>query len=315
MNYASLAAASAQPLPQVMIRKGEFTDPARSRIIPYKLYYPEGLAEKVPLIIWSHGFGGSRDGAAFLSRFMAAHGYVLLHTTHIGTDSSLWEGKPGHPWDILRQTKVTRENSLNRFYDIPFVLDHLPDFLKDNPPIAPFVDTATIGMSGHSFGAMTTQVMAGMRVPDLNDNLIQIKEPRFKAGILYSPVPIRHLSDAPDAELYGGITLPLQHQTGTDDASPLENFGFRQRLSVFENSAGPRHLLIKHDGDHMVYNGTRGKLEANPKRARHEELIQTVALAYWDMMLKNDESAKAWLTGPGVQDFVQGEGEYKIEDA
>ncbi|MCD8497412.1 MAG: hypothetical protein LRZ85_04615 [Alphaproteobacteria bacterium] len=249
-----------------------------------------------------------------MSRFLAGHGYILLHTTHIGTDSSLWEGKPGHPWDILRQTKVTRHNSLDRFYDIPFVLDQLPAFVKEHADIGPFIDTENIGMSGHSFGAMTTQVMAGMRVPDLNENLIQIKEPRFRAGILYSPVPIRHLSEAPAEELYGGITLPLQHQTGTDDASPLENFGYEQRLAVFENSPlSPRHLLVKQDGDHMVYNGTRGKLEVNPKREKHEEIIQAAALAYWDMMLKNDSAAREWLTGPGVQDYMKGEGQYRIE--
>ncbi|MCD8563293.1 MAG: hypothetical protein LRY54_04525 [Alphaproteobacteria bacterium] len=315
MNYASLFADDAAPLSNALIRKGEFTDPTRGRTIPYKLYYPDNLTEKVPLIVWSHGFGGNRDGAAFLSRFLAGHGYIILHTTHIGTDSSLWEGKPGHPWDILRQTKVTRQNSLDRFYDIPFVLDQLPAFINENPEFGPFIDTDNIGMSGHSFGAMTTQVMAGMRVPDHNNNLIQIKEERFKAGILYSPVPIRHLSDAPAEELYGGITLPLQHQTGTEDASPLENFGFEQRLAVYEHSQGPRHLLIKQGGDHMVYNGTRGKLEVNPKREKHEQIIQTAALAYWDMMLKNSAEAKTFLTGPGMQDYMKGEGAYKIIEA
>jgi hypothetical protein len=127
-------------------------------------------------------------------------------------------------------------------------------------------------------------------------------------------VPIKHLSSAPDAELYGDITLPLQHQTGTDDASPLENFGYEQRLAVFNNSKGKRHLLVKYDGDHMVYNGTRGKLEANPKRGRHEEIIARAALSYWDMMLKNDAAAREFLTGPGVQNFIGTDGEYRIHD-
>lgn len=303
-----------QPLANVLLRKGEFVDPARGgRIIPYKLYYPEPLSEKLPVIVWSHGFGGNRDGAGFLSRFLAGHGYFILHITHLGTDSSLWEGKPGHPWDILRQTKVTRESSLNRFADVPFVMDSLPQFVKDHPDIGPFMDLERVGMSGHSFGAMTTQVMAGMRFPDLQDNLIQMTEQRFKAGILYSPVPIAHLSDAAPSELYSGITLPLQHQTGTDDASPLENFGYDQRLAVFNHSHAPRHLLVKYDGDHMVYNGTRGKLEVNPKRARHEDIIQRAALAYWNMSLKNDANAKTWLHGEGIQNFIKGDGEYRIE--
>ena len=79
---------------KILLKRGELIDTARNnRIVPYKLYYPEDLDMALPLIIWSHGFGGNRDGAAFLSRYIAEHGYALLHVTHIGTDSSLWEGK------------------------------------------------------------------------------------------------------------------------------------------------------------------------------------------------------------------------------
>lgn len=76
--------------------------------------------------------GGTRDGAGFIARFLAAHDYVLLHIQHDGTDSSLWMGKEGHPWDIIRQTKITRGTTLNRFRDVKFVLDNLEQIERSN---------------------------------------------------------------------------------------------------------------------------------------------------------------------------------------
>ncbi len=295
MNYPNII----EPY-KVLLNKGEFIDETRDgRVIPYKIYYPvdHGL-EKVPVIIWSHGFGGNRDGAAFLSRFLAGQGYVLVHITHHGTDSSLWEGKKGHPWDILRQVKIPRETTINRFKDVPFVLDQLPTWMDEHPDIGAFMDLDHLGMSGHSFGSMTTQVMAGQKFPDADGSLIGMKDDRFKAGILYSPVPIRHLvsDDVTNDMIYGSIDIPLLHMTGTEDESPLEGHGYEHRLDVYRHTGCPeKYLLVKEGGDHMVYNGTRGKLKDNDLRELHEEQIKIGALAFWDAMLKDNATAQAYI--------------------
>ena len=58
---------------RVLLKRGEFVDSDRDdRVVPYKIYYPvEHDLKKMPVIVWSHGFGGSRDGASFISRFIA----------------------------------------------------------------------------------------------------------------------------------------------------------------------------------------------------------------------------------------------------
>ena len=290
----------------VTMRREKLTDAARAdRVVPLKIYIPD-VPGPLPLILWSHGLGGGADGAAFLSRFLAGQGFVVVHVQHAGTDTGLWEGKPGHPWDVIRATKIPRSAALARFADIPFVLDRLARLNL------PALDSTSFGMSGHSFGALTTQVMAGQLYPDEQDNLQSLREPRFKCGILYSPVPMGHLSTASPAELYGPIALPLLHMTGTMDASPIENFGYEQRLAVFENARGAQqNLLVLNDGDHMVYNGSRGKLADNPHRAAHEEIIKIMALAYWNAHLKQDAAALTWLSGTGVQDYLADRGTYR----
>lgn len=284
---------------KVLLKRGEFVDEARGgREVPFKIYHPAEHEEgQSPVVIWSHGFGGNRDGASFISRYLASHGYTSVHITHAGTDSSLWEGKPGHPWDHLRKASVTRETTLNRFYDVPFVLDQLPGWADENPEIGAMLDFSRFGMSGHSFGAMTAQVMAGQKFPDENEKLISLREPRIVAGILYSPVPIRHLvGETPEPHIYGPIDIPLLHMTGTEDDSPIEGFGYERRLVVHEHSAHPeKYLQILQGGDHMVYNGTRGKLADNPLRAEHEEQIKIAARAFWDAHLKDDRAARKFI--------------------
>lgn len=296
----------------VLIVKGVLHDDARDRDVPYKLYFPTGINEKVPVVVWSHGLGGSRDGAGFIARFVASHGYAVLNIQHVGTDSSLWEGKPGHPWDNIRKAQIPRQASLDRFADVPFVVDHLSDIAAAHPEAGAVMDMGTLGMSGHSFGALTTQVMAGQLYPkEGKGNLTSMPEKRFKAGILYSPVPIPHLTDAAPDELYAPIAMPLFHMTGTDDASPVEKFGYQDRLAVFEHSKAERHLLVLKDGDHMVYNGSRGQLEENPKRRVHEDIIKVASVPYWDAYLKNDKAAFEWLTGGGFAAWLGDEGTYQ----
>lgn len=298
---------------KVLMARGDFIDPLRdSRRVPYKIYYPSDSPGPVPVIIWSHGLGGSRDGAGFISRFLASHGYVIVHVQHPGTDSSLWEGKPGHPWDVIRNTPFSFDDVVNRYRDIPFVLDQLPQWAAENPAAGQRMDLSKLGMSGHSFGASTTQIMAGQSFGKPGQ-LQQLAEPRFKAGILYSPVPSANTESPRDA-IYGTISLPLFHMTGTADTSPIEKFGYERRLEVSQYSGSAAlALLILNDGDHMVYNGSRGQLGDNPKRKDHEDIIKVAALSYWDAYLKNDSAARDWLLAGGFSAWLRDEGVFSFK--
>ncbi len=293
---------------RILIARGDFVDADRqNRKIPYKIYYPAEGNDASPVIVWSHGLGGNRDGAGFISRFLSAHGYVVVHIQHKGTDSSLWEGQSGHPWDVIRAAKIPRRAVLDRYRDVPFVLDQLPVFAAEHPEIGARMDMGHLGMSGHSFGANTTQIMAGQKL-GYGRRQYTLRDSRFACGILYSPVPSYNRKDPPRS-LYGGIAIPLLHMTGTEDTSPVEGFSYTRRLEVFENSGGPdQYLLVLNDGDHMVYNGSRGKLGENPKRARHEQIIKIAALAFWDGYLKDDPTARDWLGGAGFARFISTEG-------
>lgn len=303
--------ADSEPL-RVLIKRGDFIDKNRGdRTVPYKLYYPDihhnkndntlGIKPPFPLIIWSHGLGGTRDGAAFIARFIASHGYVLAHIQHDGSDDSLWRNEEGHPWDVIRRkTPIPYGVTRNRYLDVSFALDEIIKLIKSDETLHHITNTQNIGMSGHSFGALTTQVMAGQVVGD-GDVPERFKEPRFKAGILYSPTP-NFRTQLPLPQIYGPIDMPLLHMTGTNDDSPVEKFGYEKRREVFDHAEGKNQHFFAIDGaDHMVFNGSRGKLDNYDDIETDKDIIKLISLAWWDAFLKGDKAAYDWLHTGGPE--------------
>src|SRR5277367_31956 len=68
-------------------------DAARDRDIPLRVYLPTNTAP-VPVILFSHGLGGNREGSQFMGEHWAARGYVAVFLQHPGSDDSVWKGKP-----------------------------------------------------------------------------------------------------------------------------------------------------------------------------------------------------------------------------
>ena len=288
----------------VNIRTGHWEDrrQAGPRKVSYKHYYPKAHfeGEKLPVVLWSHGLGGSIDGAAFIARFIAGHGYHVIHIQHPGTDDSLWQGKPGDPWEHIRRAHIPRRQTLQRLQDVPFAIDQIERWNESDPDFAGSFDLEAVGMSGHSFGAFTAQVMAGMQM-GRGKRLYSLKEPRIRAALPYSPPPSSNKTDPKD-RIYGPIDIPLFVMTGTADDSPVGGWPYTWRLPVY-NAAGARekHLLVLDRGDHLVFNGTRRSPPPGVDREAQKRTINVASLAFWDAYLKRDPGAQnslisgAWL--------------------
>ena len=76
---------------EVAVLLAAWQDSRRQRQVPVKIYYPADGAGPFPVIIFSHGLGGSREGYQYLGRHWASHGYVSVHLQHIGSDQAVWE--------------------------------------------------------------------------------------------------------------------------------------------------------------------------------------------------------------------------------
>jgi dienelactone hydrolase len=109
-----------------------------------------------PLVIFSHGKGGTRLQSNFYTAYLASHGYVVVAPDHSG-DTIV---------ELLREVKAagtieadsTVEALVYRPEDIIAILDLLPDVLDDE--LNARVDYDHVGVSGHSFGAITSFLSA-----------------------------------------------------------------------------------------------------------------------------------------------------------
>jgi len=80
----------------------DWVDSARNRKVPVKIYYPEKGQGPFPVIVFSHGLGGSRDGYEYLGRHWASHGYVSVHLQHLGSDDAVWRESKEPAKDLAR---------------------------------------------------------------------------------------------------------------------------------------------------------------------------------------------------------------------
>ena len=138
----------------------EWNDPLRGRAVPVRLYLPVSIepGARVPLVVFSHGIGGSRRGYSYLGSYFAANGIASLHVQHVGSDRTLWIGNPFALVGRLHDAAQERE-AVNRVLDLRYALDQL--LAGEHGSI---IDASEIVVAGHSYGANTALLAAGARV-------------------------------------------------------------------------------------------------------------------------------------------------------
>ena len=290
--------------------EGVWHDGARSRDVPYLIRYPSDGAGPFPIVVFSHGLGGSARGASYYGDHLASHGYVVVYVQHAGSDTAVWRGvlKPGAPFAVenvdaraLARTVADPKITLDRFGDIPFALHEIEAINAAPGLLHGKIDTSREGMSGHSFGAVTTQAMAGQVFP----TGATAPHTPFKAFLAMSPSSDQR---GDDERAFARFDRPFLFLTGTkDDFSirPGETDMARKRLRPYEVMKGaPATLVVMNGGDHMVFSGRQETGRSLPRDERFRTIVKAASLAFWDAYLKDDPAALAYLRDGGLKTFA-----------
>lgn len=299
--FAQVSLAASYPTTRpVPISSKELTwhDAARNRDVPVKIYSPKEIASPVPVIVFSHGLGGSREGYSYFGEYMASLGYVVVHMTHIGTDSSVINSI-GTARQDLAKTTLDPRSTLNRIQDVKFTLDQVEKANAKGGLFEGKLDLKNIGIAGHSYGSLTTMIAAGEKFVMPGGREISMPDPRIKAALaMSSPAPREEKNYA---AAYKEIKIPVFHMTGTQDDSPIGDTSAAERRVPFDNTKNAEAwLLTLKDGDHKVFGG-RVTMESrmNDREKAQHEIIKNFAAAFFDQHLKGSESAKKWLNESG----------------
>lgn len=281
------------------IMDGGFFDDKRDRDVPYRVYHPAEQTAPAPVVIFSHELGGSKEGAAYLGKHLAANGFIAFHIQHPGSDESIIEEAGPDQEDIDKAlTKAVKKprNALNRFRDVPFVIDTITAMNTADGDMKGLFDLNHIGLAGHSFGARATLIAAGERVgPGLS---FSFKEPRLKAAIVLSPNTPR--KDVNYDKAYRDIDIPILHITGTQDFGALPEHRMtapEMRIVPFTKiNNSDQYLLVLDNADHSTFSGRRlGSADETAEDTRHVSAVKDATLAFFRATLLDDDEAMAWL--------------------
>jgi len=275
------------PVPVVSVRGITLPSDAGGGDLRLRVSAPVA-GSRLPVVLFSHGFGSSMDAYGPLVDHWAAHGFVVVQPTYLDARRlGLADDDPRRP-GIWRQ----------RVADARRVIDHLVTIMQQVPGLADRTNPKRLAAVGHSFGGQTTSMLLGARMTasgtgeDMSDS-------RLACGILLASggkggedlsALGREITPYLDST-FSAMRSPTLVVAGDADKSPLTVRGPDWFYDPYYLAPGSNALLTLFGGEHML-GGISGyevteTTDENPDRVR---LIQEVTLAYLRRCLLDDGS-------------------------
>jgi predicted dienelactone hydrolase len=284
-------------------------DESRQREIPLRIYLPAD-ADSSPVVLFSHGLGGTREGCVYLGKHWSTRGYVVVFLQHPGSDDSVWKDTPIRKRMAAMQQAASSQNFVMRISDVRAVLNQLEEWNKDESHVlSGRVDMQRIGMSGHSFGAVTTQAVSGQSFPPGGP---LFTDARIKAAIAFSPSSPRR---GEPKQAFGRVKIPWLLVTGTKDASPIGGQTVESRMAVYPHlPAGiDKYELVLHNAEHSAFTDRALPGDKMERNENHHRVILALSTAFWDTHLQNNESARKWLHGAEPRSVIEQKDRWQLE--
>lgn len=279
------------------VQDDQFTYDGRK--VPLRFYLPES-SDAVPVVLLSHGLGGTRAGGTYLGEHWASRGYAVVAMQHAGSDIEIIKNAPrGKRMDVVKEA-ASAANAKARYDDVKATINYLEQQSKADGKYAGRLDLSKIGMSGHSFGAVTTQAVSGQNYSAMGQ---MHTDSRIDAALALSPSPP---TVGKNAGPFAKVAIPWMLMTGTKDESPIgRNGDAASRREVFKGlpKSGHFYELVLHDAVHAAFGDSRRRnTDRNPN---HHQAIKALATAFWDAYLKKDEAAREWLDSPKAKSVLE----------
>lgn len=302
-------------------------DGKRNKDLEVLVRFPKAKGQDTgpwPIVVFSHGAGGSKRAFPELTAHWASHGYVVIAPTHSDSISQRVRDGKDAPRILDPEGRAALRGDVNpadRVADVKLILDMLDEVEAKveglrGPDGKGRIDRTRAAMAGHSAGALTTQWAIGIKGLGSRVGIGPTADPRFKCGLVISGQGVT--GGRFNADSWSEIMVPILVITGSLDTSPpqMGNETPETRQHPFVYSRGtakggpPAYLLFIEGATHSSYAGKATSRTLGEKPTTDVEQIQkavaSATLATLDAHVKADEAARAFLTSERMKDVIPG---------
>ncbi|WP_190517930.1 alpha/beta hydrolase [Nodosilinea sp. FACHB-13] len=295
---------------------------------PVQLYLPKVLpgrqgvpATGFPLVVISHGLGGTLNSYSYLAEYLATGGIAVATLEHPGSnDQQLYALLAGRSDAVVQD-----EEFLRRPRDVSLTLNTLDRLNQSPSPIRRRLDLERVGVIGQSFGGYTALALSGANFDEaglatacppstlsFNPSLLLqcqaarlgnpgngLSDPRVKSVFVMNPIGSALFGPTG----YGQIQVPVMVVAGTaDTVAPA----FPEQIEPFTwLTARDRYLLLINRGTHFSTIGDIAQSDQpltippelvglNPEQVW--SYMQVLGLAYFKLTLEGDQRFQPALT-------------------
>ncbi|MBD2113699.1 alpha/beta hydrolase [Nodosilinea sp. FACHB-141] len=295
---------------------------------PVQLYLPKVLpgrqgvpATGFPLVVISHGLGGTLNSYSYLAEYLATGGIAVATLEHPGSnDQQLYALLAGRSDAVVQD-----EEFLRRPRDVSLTLNTLDRLNQSPSPIRRRLDLERVGVIGQSFGGYTALALTGANFDEaglatacppstlsFNPSLLLqcqaarlgnpgngLSDPRVKSVFVMNPIGSALFGPTG----YGQIQVPVMVVAGTaDTVAPA----FPEQIEPFTwLTARDHYLLLVNRGTHFSTIGDITQSDQpltippelvglNPEQVW--SYMQVLGLAYFKLTLEGDQRFQPALT-------------------
>ena len=272
-----------------------------------------------PLLVFSHGYGGSGIGAVFLTEALAARGWIVAAPDHHDRHSAVRirtgqvkdydrRGFLQHAMQIAASSREDRSEYLYRLDEIKLVLDRM----LTSDPFGKLIDLNRIAVGGHSFGGFTALGVCG--------TIKERRDARIKAVLLFSTGAGGYLFN--DEEL-AAVSIPSMLFLGEREREKTRGRGMTMAEiadKVYRNMPLPKYFLEVKGANHLSFNNqftdrrTARFLSGNDKQLF--DVIRRYSIAFLEkyvggrkdavqVLNQGDPLLTRYLRDPGRDDLEQ----------
>ena len=231
---------------------------------------------RLPLVVFSHGFGGCGIQSLFFTEELARYGFIVAAPDHRdalcsvdGSGSLHFPKQEQSFFDPMRWTPQTYSERRN---DIETVIDGM----LASPVFGKSIDGNRIGAAGHSLGGYIMLGMAG--------GWAEWKDHRIQAVLLFSPYLLPFLN----GDRLQAVNAPVMYQGAQFDIGITPSL--RGKNGAYQRSNPPKYYVELRRGNHFDWTNllcggeetVAGCLQSKP----NTRAIDDYAIAFLNRYLK-----------------------------